>query len=125
MTTQTAAAAVPQTTSPSPAAAAESLIRARGLTKRFGTFTAVDGIDFDVAPGEAFGFLGPNGAGKTSTMRMIGCTSPRTEGELTVMGWDPVPQPAEIKARIGAGPQIDNLDIELTVRENLEMYARY
>ncbi|MBA3852476.1 MAG: ATP-binding cassette domain-containing protein, partial [Chloroflexi bacterium] len=65
------------------------LISARGLTKRFGDFTAVDGIDFDVAPGEAFGFLGPNGAGKTSTMRMIGCVSPRTEGTLEVLGLDP------------------------------------
>jgi len=55
-----------------------SLIRARGLVKRFGDFTAVDGIDVDVAPGEAFGFLGPNGAGKSSTMRMIGAVSPPT-----------------------------------------------
>ena len=54
------------------------LIHARGLTKRFGDFTAVDDVDFDVAPGESFGFLGPNGAGKTSTMRMIGCVSPVT-----------------------------------------------
>ena len=66
-----------------------SLIHARGLTKRFGDFTAVDAIDFDVAPGESFGFLGPNGAGKTSTMRMIGCVSPITDGELRVMGMDP------------------------------------
>ena len=59
-----------------------ALIHARGLTKRFGDFTAVDAIDFDVAPGESFGFLGPNGAGKTSTMRMIGCVSPVTGGTL-------------------------------------------
>src|SRR5437764_9588521 len=68
-----------------PAASAPPLIRARGLTKRFGDFTAVDAIDFDVQPGEAFGFLGPNGAGKTSTMRMIGCTSPISDGELSVL----------------------------------------
>ena len=74
---------------------------------------------------EAFGFLGPNGAGKTSTMRMIGCTSPVTEGSLHVMGMDPATQAAEIKARIGVVPQIDNLDIELTVRENLEVHAAY
>ena len=66
-----------------------SLIHARGLTKRFGEFTAVDAIDFDVAPGESFGFLGPNGAGKTSTMRMIGCVSPVTDGTLRVLGHGP------------------------------------
>ncbi len=67
----------------------EDLIRARGLTKRFGEFTAVDRIDFDLRRGEAFGFLGPNGAGKSSTMRMIGCVSPPTGGELTILGLDP------------------------------------
>src|SRR5512141_1062539 len=67
----------------------QALIRARQLKKCFGTFTAVDGVDFDVAPGEAFGFLGPNGAGKTSTMRMIGTVSPVTSGTLTVFGLDP------------------------------------
>ncbi len=86
---------------------------------------AVDQIDFQVHRGEAFGFLGPNGAGKTSTMRMIGCTSPPTAGALEVMGMDPVADASEIKARIGVVPQIDNLDIEITVRENLEMHARY
>jgi lipooligosaccharide transport system ATP-binding protein len=103
----------------------EPLIRARGLTKRFDTLVAVDGIDFEVRPGEVFGFLGPNGAGKTSTMRMIGCTSPPSGGSLSVMGMNPVAQASEIKARLGVAPQIDNLDIEITVRENLEMYARY
>ena len=101
------------------------MITARGLTKSFETLTAVDGIDFDVKRGEVFGFLGPNGAGKTSTMRMIGCTSPRTGGTLDVMGMDPATRSAQIKARLGVVPQTDNLDIELTVRENLEMYARY
>ena len=66
-----------------------SLIHARGLTKRFGDFTAVDAIDFDVAPGESFGFLGPNGAGKTSTMRMIGCVSPMTGGHADGPGHGP------------------------------------
>ena len=102
-----------------------ALITARGLTKRFDDFVAVSGIDFEVTRGEVFGFLGPNGAGKTSTMRMIGCTSPRTEGSLDVMGMDPAQQAAVIKGRIGVVPQMDNLDIELTVRENLEMYSRY
>jgi lipooligosaccharide transport system ATP-binding protein len=103
----------------------EVLVHARGLTKRFGEFTAVNAIDFDVHVGEAFGFLGPNGAGKTSTMRMIACASPVTSGELTVIGMDPRRNAPQIKARLGVVPQLDNLDAELTVRENLEMYARY
>src|SRR5688572_32492431 len=102
-----------------------ALIAARSLSKSFGEFVAVDDIDFEVQRGEVFGFLGPNGAGKTSTMRMIGCTSPRSGGALNVMGMDPATSAAEIKARIGVVPQLDNLDIELTVRENLEMYSRY
>jgi lipooligosaccharide transport system ATP-binding protein len=101
------------------------LIHARGLTKRFGAFTAVDAIDFDVAPGESFGFLGPNGAGKTSTMRMIGCVSPVSDGTLSVLGLDPAVDGARIKARIGVVPQQDTLDMELTVRENLVIYGRY
>jgi lipooligosaccharide transport system ATP-binding protein len=103
----------------------EPVIHARGLTKHFGSFRAVAGIDFDVWPGEAFGFLGPNGAGKTSTMRMIGCVSPMTGGELRVLGLSPRTQAREIKKRLGVVPQTDNLDNELTVRENLLMYARY
>jgi lipooligosaccharide transport system ATP-binding protein len=103
----------------------EVLVHARALTKRFGDFTAVDAVEFDVRTGEAFGFLGPNGAGKTSTMRMIACSSPITDGELSVIGMDPRRQAAEIKSRLGVVPQIDNLDAELTVRENLLMYARY
>ena len=105
--------------------ASPPLIRARGLTKRFGAFTAVDAVDFDVAPGEAFGFLGPNGAGKTSTMRMIGCTSPATGGTLSVLGMDPATQGPEIRSRLGVVPQQDTLDEELTVRENLVIYGRY
>ena len=101
------------------------LVVARGLVKRFAGFTAVDGIDFDVRAGEAFGFLGPNGAGKTSTMRMIGCASPVTGGSLRVFGRDPAVEASAIKARLGVVPQLDNLDAELTVRENLLMYARY
>src|SRR3954469_24689042 len=101
------------------------LIRARNLTKRFGAFTAVDGVDFEVAPGEAFGFLGPNGAGKTSTMRMIGCTSPISDGDLRVLDMDPKRQGAEIRSRLGVVPQQDTLDNELTVRENLLIYGRY
>ncbi len=101
------------------------LVQARQLRKSFAAFTAVDGIDFEVRPGEAFGFLGPNGAGKTSTMRMIACASPVTSGELRVFDRDPRTDARAIKARLGVVPQADNLDAELTVRENLLMYARY
>jgi lipooligosaccharide transport system ATP-binding protein len=101
------------------------LIHARGLVKRFGDFTAVDGIDVDVARGEAFGFLGPNGAGKSSTMRMIGCVSPVTDGTLRVLGHDPAVDGSRIRARLGVVPQEDTLDVELTVRENLLVYGRY
>jgi lipooligosaccharide transport system ATP-binding protein len=101
------------------------LIHARGLTKRFGDLTAVDGIDFDVAKGEAFGFLGPNGAGKSSTMRMIGCVSPITDGTLTVLGLDPRRDGPAIRQRLGVVPQLDTLDTELTVRENMIIYGRY
>jgi lipooligosaccharide transport system ATP-binding protein len=102
-----------------------SLIHARGLTKRFGEFTAVDAIDFDVARGESFGFLGPNGAVKTSTMRMFGCVSPISDGTLRVLDQDPRVDGPTIRARIGVVPQQDTLDTELTVRENLVLYGRY
>ncbi|HYB86426.1 MAG TPA: ABC transporter ATP-binding protein [Streptosporangiaceae bacterium] len=105
--------------------AVSPLIRARGLVKRFGSFTAVDGIDFDLQRGEAFGFLGPNGAGKSSTMRMIGCVSPPSAGELSILGLDPVTDGREIRSRLGVVPQEDTLDVELTVRENLLIYGRY
>ncbi|WP_281901870.1 ABC transporter ATP-binding protein [Phytohabitans aurantiacus] len=105
--------------------ATEPLIHARGLVKRFGSFTAVDGIDVDVQPGEAFGFLGPNGAGKSSTMRMVGCVSPPTGGTLRILGMDPRRDGPAIRGRLGVCPQLDNLDPELTVRENLTTYARY
>ena len=101
------------------------LIEARGLTKRFGDFTAVDEIDFAVERGETFGFLGPNGAGKTSTMRMISAVSPVTSGTLRVLGHDPGEDGAEIKARMGVVPQQDTLDFELTVYENILVYGRY
>jgi lipooligosaccharide transport system ATP-binding protein len=103
----------------------EPLIYARGLVKKFGDFTAVDGIDLEVAPGEAFGFLGPNGAGKSSTMRMIGCVSSPTAGELRILGMDPDRDGPRIRGRLGVCPQLDNLDPDLTVFENLTTYARY
>jgi lipooligosaccharide transport system ATP-binding protein len=103
----------------------DALVVARGLVKRFGDLTAVDGIDVEVRRGEAFGFLGPNGAGKSSTMRMIGCVSPRTGGHLEVLGLDPHRDGPRIRARLGVVPQQDNLDSELSVRQNLHVYGRY
>ena len=101
------------------------LVEAHDLTKRFGDFTAVDGVEFTIEAGEAFGFLGPNGAGKTSTMRMIGAVSPVTEGTLRVFGVDPAVEGASIRARLGVVPQEDTLDTELTLEENLYIYGRY
>ena len=101
------------------------IVSARNLLKRYGTFTAVDGIDFDVAPGESFGLLGPNGAGKSTTMRMIGGTLERTGGELTVLGLDPQERGPEVRASLGVVPQQDNLDEELRVKDNLVLYGRY
>ncbi len=105
--------------------ASAPLIHARGLTKRFGPFTAVDAIDFEVAPGESFGFLGPNGAGKTSTMRMIACVSPVTAGTLRILDLDPAADGARIRGQLGVVPQQDTLDTEISVRDNLVIYGRY
>ena len=102
-----------------------AVISARDLRKEFGDFVAVDGIDFDVQQGESFGFLGPNGAGKTSTMRMIGCVSPITAGQLRIFDLDPARDGSAIRARMGVVPQADQLDPELTVMENLVIYGRY
>ena len=101
------------------------LVRGRGLVKTYDDLQAVRGIDFDVRRGELFGFLGPNGAGKSTTMRMIGTTTPRTDGELSVLGREPRTQAREIKSRLGVVPQEDTLDRELTVQQNLYVYGRY
>ena len=103
----------------------EELIVAHGLTKSYGDFTAVDGIDFDVKRGESFGLLGPNGAGKSTTMRIIGATSQRTSGTITILGKDPEEFGPQIRAHLGVVPQKDNLDEQLTVTENLYLYGRY
>ncbi len=103
----------------------EELIVARGLRKVFGDFTAVDGIDFSVYKGESFGLLGPNGAGKSTTMRIIGATSQRSAGEITILGKDPEQFGPQIRAHLGVVPQKDNLDEQLTVTENLYIYGRY
>lgn len=102
-----------------------AVISARGLVKRYGDFTAVDGIDFDIEQGESFGFLGPNGAGKSTTMRMISAVSTRTDGTLDVLGLDTNDHGPEIRAQLGVVPQADTLDTELRARENLVVYGRY
>ena len=122
-------------TSPTPAlissTAEAPLIQARGLSKRFRQegrgepFTAVDGVDFDLHRGEAFGFLGPNGAGKSSTMRMIGCVSPPTGGELPILGLDPARDGSRDQGQARRRAAGGHLDVELTVRENLLVYGRY
>jgi lipooligosaccharide transport system ATP-binding protein len=101
------------------------MIASKGLRKVFGDFVAVDGIDFEVKQGEAFGLLGPNGAGKSTTMRMIASTSMRSGGELEILGQDPNKHGPEIRAHLGVVPQQDNLDRELKVWENLYIYGRY
>ena len=101
------------------------LIVATNLTKVYGEFVAVDGINFTVKRGEAFGLLGPNGAGKSTTMRMLAATSQRTGGDLSILGKDPNVKGPEIRAHLGVVPQADNLDRELKVWENLYVYGRY
>lgn len=101
------------------------VVHAAALTKRYGDFTAVDAIDFEVAPGESFGLLGPNGAGKSTTMRIVGAVSARTAGDLQVLGLDPDTHGPQIRSQLGVVPQEDNLDAELKVRDNLIVYGRY
>ena len=103
----------------------EPVISARDLTKRYKDFAAVDGISFQIAPGESFGFLGPNGAGKSTTMRMVGAVSTRSGGDLEVLGLDPDQYGPEVRSQLGVVPQADNLDTELRVRDNLIVYGRY
>jgi lipooligosaccharide transport system ATP-binding protein len=102
-----------------------AVVRARGLRKVYGDRVAVDGIDFDVVRGECLGFLGPNGAGKSTVMRMLYGFSPRTAGELSVLGMDVARHPRRIKAHLGVVPQENNLDPDNSVWENLLIYARY
>ena len=104
---------------------ADPILQARDLVKRFDEFNAVDGVSFSIDAGESFGFLGPNGAGKTSTMRMISAVSQPTAGSLSVFGLDPRTHGPEIRGRIGVVPQEDTLELELSVRLNLEMFGRY
>jgi lipooligosaccharide transport system ATP-binding protein len=102
-----------------------TIVTSRGLTKYYGNFRALNGIDFEILQGECFGFLGPNGAGKTTAMSIIYCFMPPTSGELKIFGLDARKEQSLIKARTGVMPQDDNLDVELSVFENLLVYARY
>jgi lipooligosaccharide transport system ATP-binding protein len=101
------------------------VITADRLVKKYGDHVAVDGLSFEVAPGESFGLLGPNGAGKSTTMRMIGAVSSRTGGTLDILGLDPDTHGPEIRSQLGVVPQADNLDLELRARDNLIVYGRY
>ncbi len=101
------------------------VITADRLVKKYGDHVAVDGLSFEVAPGESFGLLGPNGAGKSTTMRMIGAVSSRTGGSLDILGLDPDTHGPEIRSQLGVVPQADNLDLELKARDNLIDYGRY
>jgi lipooligosaccharide transport system ATP-binding protein len=109
---------------PQPVIAASNLVKAYKI-KGKPDFLAVDGLSFEVAPGESFGLLGPNGAGKSTTMKMIGAVSSRTSGDLSILGLDPDQYGPEIRSRLGVVPQQDNLDGELNARENLYIYGRY
>jgi lipooligosaccharide transport system ATP-binding protein len=101
------------------------VITAKNLTKRYGKFTAIDNVDFEIYEGEVFGFLGPNGAGKTTIMKMIYCFVSVTSGELLVEGIDVIKNPRQVKQVLGVIPQEDNLDPDLTTYENLITYSRY
>ena len=101
------------------------ILEARQLVKHFGDFEAVKGVDVAIDRGESFGFLGPNGAGKTSTMRMISAVSQPTSGEISIFGLDPRTDGPEIRSRLGVVTQEDSLELELSVRHNLEMFGRY
>ncbi len=102
-----------------------NIVTARGLIKNYNSLRAVDNIDFEILKGECFGFLGPNGAGKTTAMGMIYCFMPPTSGEIKVFGMDVTQSPSQIKSRIGVMPQDSSLDPDLSVYENLVVYARY
>lgn len=101
------------------------IVTAKGLVKDYGSLRAVDNINFEISRGECFGFLGPNGAGKTTVMSIIYCFMPPTAGDLKVFGLDAAKNRSGIKSRIGVMPQEDNLDPDLSVLENLIVYARY
>lgn len=102
-----------------------SVIKAKDLIKDYNSFRAVNNIEFEIQEGECFGFLGPNGAGKTTVMRILYCFMPPSSGNVEVFGMNVLSRPSLIKSRIGVMPQDDNLDVDLTVQQNLVIYALY
>jgi lipooligosaccharide transport system ATP-binding protein len=102
----------------------EPAIHLRGVKKTFGPITAVNGLDLDVPPGICLGLLGPNGAGKSTTMRMLTGQAIADEGEITVLGHKLPRESKEARARMGVVPQLDNLDVDVTVGDNLAIFAR-
>ncbi len=102
-----------------------AIIVTQHLTKKFKDLVAVDDVNLEVEEGECFGLLGPNGAGKTTLIRMITAVSPPTKGDIRVLGKDLAVYSRQVKAILGVVPQIDNLDEDLTVFQNLTMFARY
>jgi len=117
--------AAPQSAAGAPAVEAAPLIEATDLVKCYGDLCAVNGVDFTVQPRDFLGFLGPNGAGKSTLMKMIYCLVEPTSGRLRVFDTDVRADPSRIKARLGVVPQENNLDPDLTVWDNLLVYARY
>ena len=101
------------------------MIQGRDLVKRFGATTAVDGVTFNVMPGETYGLLGPNGAGKTTLMRLLSALSPLSSGALVVAGLDVTRQGRAVRERLGVVTQQDGLDTDLTVQQNLETYGYF
>ncbi len=99
-------------------------LRLRGVTKRFGDITAVDGLDLDVPEGTCVGLLGPNGAGKSTTMKMLTAQAMADAGEIEVLGFEVPKDSKQARALCGVTPQLDNLDVELTARQNLAVFAR-
>src|SRR3954452_2216295 len=104
--------------------ASDLVIRLRGVVKRFGPITAVDGLDLDLAAGTCLGLLGPNGAGKSTTMRMLTALAIPDAGDLQVLGFQVPRDSKQARALCGVVPQLDNLDVELTARQNLAVFAR-
>ena len=101
----------------------ELAIRLRGVVKRYGPITAVDGLDLDVPEGTCVGLLGPNGAGKSTTMRLLTAQAIADEGELEVLGFRLPQESKQARAQLGVAPQLDNLDVTLTVEQNLLVFA--
>src|SRR6478609_9190626 len=107
-----------------PVRASDPAISLQGVVKRYGSIVAVNGLDLEVAPGVCFGLLGPNGAGKSTTMRMLTAQALADEGRITVLGYELPRESKQSRLEMGVVPQLDNLDVELTCRQILMVFAR-